>query len=120
MKKLLCFVCFGLVMLTATAAQPTREVAQVQSDAVFLTVYAQPDFVDLVLVSYDMCMNATTPEETHVYYEAPFADWSVPVFDLSLPVFRLCSEYSHDTYSQKSQNCAPANNTRATAKHVRV
>ena len=119
MKKLLCFICFGLMMLTATAAQPTRGVAQMQSDAVVLTVYAQPDFADFVLVSYDMGMNATTPEETRVYYDAPFADCNVPVFDISLPVFRLCSEYSHDTYSQKSQNCAQAN-TRAAARHVKV
>lgn len=120
MKKLLCFVCFGLVMLTATAAPPTREVAQVQSDAVVLTVYAQPDFADFVLASYDMGMNATAPEETHVYYDALFADWHVPVFDISLPVFRLCNECGHNTYSHKSQNCAPANNTRATARRVRA
>lgn len=120
MKKLLCFVCFGLLMLTATAAPPTREVEQVQSDAVVLTVDAQPDFADFVLVPYDMSMNATAPGKAHVYYDAPFADWYVPVFDISLPVFRLCNEYGHNTYSHKSQNCAPANNRRAAARYVRV
>lgn len=120
MKKLLCFVCFGLLMLTATAAQPTRAVAQMQSDAVVLTDYAQPDFVDFVLVPCDMGVNATTLEETHVYYDASFADCSVPVFDISLPVFRLCGEYSHNTYKQKSMNCVPANNRRATARYVKV
>jgi len=111
-------------MLTATAAQPTRAVAQMQSDAVVLTDYAQPDFVDFVIVSYDMGMDATTPEETHVYYDAPFADCNVPVFDISLPVFRLCGdlcgEYSYNTSMLKQKNCALANNKRATARHVRV
>lgn len=118
MKKLFCFVCFGLLMLTSIAAQPTRAVAQMQSDAIVLTDYAQPDFVDFVLVPCDMGMNATTPEETHVYYDAPFADCNVPVFDISLPVFRLCGEYSYNTYRQKSLNCALENYMRATAKHV--
>lgn len=89
-------------MLTAIAAQPTRAVAQMQSDAVVLTDYAQPYYVDFVIVSYDMGTDATTPQETHVYYDAPIADWSVPVFDFSLP------------------NCALANDVRATARHVRV
>ena len=106
-------------MLTAIAAQPTRAVAQMQSDAVVLTDYAQPDFVDFVLVPCGMDMNATTPAETHVYYDAPFADWNVQVFDLSLPVFRLCGEYSHNTYRLKSLNCVMANNRRATARRVK-
>lgn len=107
-------------MLTAIAAQPTRAVAKMQSDEVVLTDYAQPDFVDFVLVPCDMGMNATTPEETHVYYSAPFADWYVQVFDISLPVFRLCGEYSYNTYRHKSPNCALENYMRATARHVRV
>lgn len=99
MKKLLCFVCFGLLMLTATAAKPTRAVAQTQSDAVVLTDYAQQDYEDFVLVPCAMATDATTPEDTHVYYDAPFAECNVPVFDISLPVFRLCGEYSHFGYS---------------------
>lgn len=119
MKKLSCFVCFGLLMITAIAAQPTRAVAQMQSDAVVLTDYAQPDFVDFVLVPCDMGMNTTTPEETHVSYDALFADCNVPVFDITLPVFRLCGEYSHNnTYKKKPLNCVTANNMRATARHV--
>lgn len=123
MKKLLCFVSFGLLMLTAIAAQPTRAVAQMQSDAVVLTDYAQPDFVDFVLVTCGMDTNATTPAEMHVYYDAPFADWYVQVFDLSLPVFRSCGEYSYHGYNTslpKTQNCAQAYKMRATAMHVKV
>ena len=107
-------------MLTATHASPLRDAVQTTSETVVFAANAQPNFVDFVIVSYDMGANATTPEETHVYYDAPFADCSVQVFDISLPVFRLCGEYSHNAYNQKPRNCALANNMRATARHVKV
>ena len=120
MKNLLCFVCFGLLMLTATHASPLRDAVQTTSETVVFTADAPPNYADFVFMLYNMDMTATAPEETHVYYDAPVADCSVQVFDISLPVFRLCGEYSHNTYNQKPRNCALANSMRATARHVRV
>lgn len=119
MKKLLCLACLGLLMLTATYASPPRDAVQTQSETVVLTADAQPDFVDFVFMSYDMDMNAITPEIVYVHYEASPVEQYVQVFDFSLPVFRLCSN-SKNMLVQTSRLSTVGYNTRATARHVKI
>lgn len=119
MKKLLCLACLGLLMLTATYASPPRDAAQTTSETVVFTADAQPDFVDFVLVSYDIDMTATTPETGYVHYEASPIEWYMQVFDFSEPTFRLC-RYSKNTLMQSISESTSGYNKKATARHVKI
>lgn len=120
MKKLLCLACLGLLMLTATYASPSRDAVQTQSETVVFTADAQPDFVDFVFVSYDMDMTAITPEIGYVHYEAMPIEKYIQVFDYTLPVFRLCSNSKNILVQTSLLSTVSQNNTRATARHVKI
>lgn len=79
-----------MMILAAQAA--TYDVGQPpQSDQVLLMQSDAPQMVaDFVLVDYSADMIATAPTTVFVHYEAMDAEVYTQVFDLTMPVFRLC------------------------------
>ena len=91
MRKFL-FAVVGMLMVLAAQAAPTYDVGQQQSDQVVLM---QTDAQDMMVVDFiyvapatDMVVSATGTEYT--IYEAMPMEVRTQVFDLTMPVFRLC------------------------------
>lgn len=84
---------FGLVLLMATAAYAAPPYEVMQSDPVQVVLTDAPEMtVDFVYayadgVTYTI---ATTAETEYMHYQASFAEVRTQVFDLEMPVFRLC------------------------------
>lgn len=101
MRKFLVIAVGMLMFLTAHAA-PTCNVGQQQTDQVLLMqqtdqvlLMQQTDgskmVVDFVYSDYPVMTIATMTKTEYTIYQADFADVRTQVFDLTMPVFRLCS-----------------------------
>ena len=92
MKKFL-FLAIGLLMFVAADAAPAYDVGQQQTDQVMLMqqVDGSQMVVDFVYTDNTVVTIATTTETEYVIYQADFADVRTQVFNLTMPVFRLCS-----------------------------
>lgn len=120
MKKLLCLACLGLLMLTATYASPPRDAVQTTSEIAVFTADAQPNYVDFILMLYNMDMTAITPETGYIHYEASPIEWHMQVFDFSEPVFRLCRDSKNTLVQSISESSAGYIKKKATARHVKI
>ena len=92
MKRFLCLLGLSLMLATMTYAAPTYDVGQEQSDQVQLVLTdAQPMTVDFVYACADNATItiATTAETEYSFYVATPMDVRTPVYDLTMPVFRL-------------------------------
>ena len=82
-----------MMMATVFASPSYVDVGQEQSaQTLFTQAGAQPMTVDFVYayadgVTYTI---ATTAQTDYMHYQASFAEVRAQVFDLTMPVFRLC------------------------------
>lgn len=92
MRKFL-VLAVGLLMFLAADAAPTHDVGQQKTDQVLLMQQTEGSqmVVDFIYADYSVVMIATTTETEYTIYQADFAEVRTQVFDLTLPVFRLCS-----------------------------
>lgn len=83
----------GILMFLAADAAPTYDVGQQQTDQVMLLQQTdgQVMTVDFVYADYSVVTIATIVGTEYTIYQADFAEVRTQVFDLTLPVFRLCS-----------------------------
>lgn len=91
MKRFMMF--FGLVLLMATAAYAAPPYEVMQSDPVQVVLTDAPEMtVDFVLVSgIDATITiATTADYGYFFYQAMPIENHAQVFDIEMPVFRLC------------------------------
>lgn len=94
MKKFICLLGLVMMMATAFASHSCADVGQEQSaQTMFTQADAQPMTVDFVYayadgVTYTI---ATTGEKEYMHYQVSFAEVRTQVFDLTMPVFRLCN-----------------------------
>lgn len=94
MKRFLCLLGLSLMLATMTYAATTYDVGRERSDQVQLVLMdAQPMTVDFVYACADgvTITNATTAETEYAHYQASPAEVRTQVFDLTMPVFRLCN-----------------------------
>lgn len=93
MKKFLCLLGLMLMLGVTAFSAPHYDVGLEQSaQTVFVQADAQPMTVDFVYdyadgVTYTI---ATAAETEYMHYQALFAEVRTQVFDLTMPVFRLC------------------------------
>ena len=80
-------------MFLAADAAPTYDVGQQQTDQVLLMQQTDGSqmVVDFVYADYSVITISTTTETEYNIYQADFSDVRTQVFDLTIPVFRLCS-----------------------------
>jgi len=91
MKKVL-FVALGVLFALAMYAAPPTDVGKPLSDQVLLVqAEAQPMVADFVYVDYSIETIATASETSYELYVAMPAEVRNQVFDLKMPVFRLCN-----------------------------
>lgn len=92
MKKFL-VLAVGILMFLAAEAAPTYDVGQQQTDQVLLMQQTDGSqmVVDFVYADYSVVTIATTTETECTIYQADFAEVRTQVFNLTMPVFRLCS-----------------------------
>lgn len=92
----------GIFMILAADAAPAYDVGQPQSDHVMLLQQTDGQMmaVDFVAADYSNVTIATTVGTEYTIYQADFAEVRTQVFDLTMPVFRLCS---HRAIMSKSQ-----------------
>ena len=93
MKKFL-FLAIGLLMFVAAQATTAYDTGQQpQNEKVLLLQQAdvQPMVMDFVYVDYTIETIATVTGTEYTIYEAAPAEVRTQVFDLTLPVFRLCT-----------------------------
>ena len=80
-----------LAMVTATYATPFPDTGQDNAHTLLVQADVQDMVSDFVIVSYDYNTIATaTVTEDYIIYEAPPMEVYSQVFDLKMPVFRLC------------------------------
>lgn len=94
MKKFICLLGFVMMMAMVYATPSYADVGGQEQSAptLFTQADAQPMTVDFVYayadgVTYTI---ATTAETEYMHYQASFAEVRTQVFDLEMPVFRLC------------------------------
>ena len=91
MKKFICLLGLCLAMATATYATPFPDTGQDNAQTLLVQADVQDMVSDFVIVSYDCNTIATaTVTEDYIIYEAPPMEVYSQVFDLKMPVFRLC------------------------------
>ena len=92
MRKFIVFA-VGLLMFLAADAATTYDVGQQQTDQVLLMRQTDGSQMveDFVYSDYPVVTIATTTETEYTIYQADFAEVPTQVFDLTMPVFRLCS-----------------------------
>lgn len=93
MRKFLVIAVGMLMFLTAHAA-PTYDVGhQQQTDQVLIMQQTDGSkmVVDFVYSDYPVITIATMTKTEYTIYQADFADVRTKVFDITMPVFRLCS-----------------------------
>lgn len=93
MRKFLVLAVGMLIFLTAHAAHTCDVCNQQQTDQVLLMQQMDGSkmVVDFVYADYPVVTIATTTETEYTIYQEDFADVRTQVFDLTMPVFRLCS-----------------------------
>ena len=90
MKKFL-FVALGALFALAMYAAPPADVGKPMSDQVLLVqADAQTMVADFVYVDYSIETIATASGTSYELYQAMPAEVRNKVFDLKMPVFRLC------------------------------
>ena len=90
MKKFL-FVALGALFALAMYAAPPADVGKPMSDRVLLVqADAQTMVADFVYVDYSIETIATASGMSYELYQAMPAEVRNQVFDLKMPVFRLC------------------------------
>lgn len=90
MKKFL-FVALGALFALAMYSAPPADVGKPMSDQVlFVQAYAQPMVADFVFVDYSIETIATASGTSYELYQAMPEEVRDQVFDLTMPVFRLC------------------------------
>ena len=90
MKKFL-FVALGALFALAMYAAPPADVGKPMSDQVLLVqADAQTMVADFVYVDYSIETIATASGTSYELYQAMPAEVRNQVFDLKMPVFRLC------------------------------
>lgn len=115
MKKFMIF--FGLVLLMATAAYAAPPYEVMQSDPVQIVLTDAPEMtVDFVLVSgiNATITIATTADYGYFFYQAMPIENKAQVFDIEMPVFRLCIQKmkvqkSNIVTGWRGQNSNPPN-----------
>ena len=108
---------FGLVLLMATAAYAAPPYEVMQSDPVQVVLTDAPEMtVDFVLVSgIDATITiATTADYGYFFYQAMPIENKSQVFDIEMPVFRLCIQKmkvqkSNIVTGWRGQNSNPPN-----------
>ena len=91
MKKIICLLGLCIAMATATYATPFPDTGQDKAQTLLVQADVQDMVSDFVIVSYDYNTIATaTVTEDYIIYEAPPMEVYSQVFDLKIPVFRLC------------------------------
>ncbi len=92
MKKFL-VLAVGILMFLAADASPYYDVGQKQTDQVLLMQQTDGQMmtVDFVYADYSVVTIATIVGTEYTIYEAMPMEVRIQVFDLTLPVFRLCT-----------------------------
>lgn len=91
MKKFICLLGLCLALATATYATPIPDTGQDQAQTLLVQADVQDMVSDFVIVSYDYNTIATDSlTDDYTIYEAPPMEVYSQVFDLTMPVFRLC------------------------------
>ena len=92
MKRFMIFA-VGILMFLAANAAPTYDVGQQQTDQVLLMQQADGQMmtVDFVYADNSVVTIATTAGTEYTIYEAMPMEVRTQVFDLTMPVFRLCN-----------------------------
>ncbi len=82
----------GILMFLAADAAPTYDVGQQQTDQVLLMQQedGQMMTVDFVYADYSVSTIATAAGTEYITFEAMPIEVRTQVFDLTMPVFRLC------------------------------
>lgn len=83
----------GILMFLAADAAPTYDVGKQQTDQVVLIQQTDGQMmtVDFAYADYSVVTIATTVGTEYTIYEAMPMEVRIQVFDLTLPVFRLCT-----------------------------
>ena len=91
MRKFICLLGLCLALATATYATPIPDTGQDKAQTLLMQADVQDVVADFVIVSYDYNTIATaTVTEDYIIYEAQPMEVYSQVFDLTMPVFRLC------------------------------
>ena len=95
MRKFICLLGLTLMLAATAFASPTyADVGQEQSaQTLFVQADAQTMTVDFVYAYADGVTYTivTTAETEYAHYQADFAEVRTQVFDLTMPVLRLCN-----------------------------
>ena len=110
MKKIL-ILAVGLLMFLAADAAPAYNVGQQQTDQVLLMQQTDGSqmVADFVYSDYSVVTIATTTETECTIYHADFAEVRTQVFDITMPVFRLCSYRANAFKSNIYTGCRGVN-----------